>query len=52
MAARDPRKVPVVHVETLQPPNVYSDQQREDMCWIAYMLARGRFVYALPPDKP
>lgn len=53
---RNPRKVAVVNVETLQAPRDYSEREWRAAWLIAYQLERlighkCRHIYCLPPDR-
>jgi hypothetical protein len=43
--------MPGVHVETLQDPCRYTDEQIEKACGIARRLARGKLVLAEAPKR-
>ena len=40
-----------VHIETLNDPRLYSQDQIERACRIASLLCRGRLVLVEPPKK-
>jgi hypothetical protein len=39
-----------VYIETLHNPGTYSEEQIEQACRIAALLARGKFVLVEPPE--
>lgn len=43
--------IPGVYIETLQPPQRYTEAQIERVCTIAHLLGRGKFVLVEAPAR-
>lgn len=43
--------MPGVHIETIRPPQQYTDLQLDRACEIARALNRGRLILCEPPQR-